>query len=81
MSSHWGQYAYAQQFVGNLHKESSLVPVRVDTCLRVMTEEAAREDQMSSHELNCVPEYVFAKREDLPPHQVMQAVGRHYFKW
>ena len=36
-------YTFAKEFVGNLRAESDPVPARVNTRLRVMTEETARE--------------------------------------
>lgn len=81
MSSPWNEFAYMQQFDGNLHAESEPVPVRVNTSLRIMAEDTAREVRKYNHRSNCVPTYVFVQPKQQPLHPSLQAMGRHYFKW
>lgn len=80
MSSPRSGYAYAKEFVGNMRAESEPVPVRVNTRLRVMTPETAREVQKYGH-MNEVPQYEIGSGGELPLHPSLQAMGRHYFEW
>jgi hypothetical protein len=52
-------YTFAKEFVGNLRPESDPVPVRVNTRLRVMTEETAREVREYISGATGSPRYVF----------------------
>jgi predicted metal-dependent phosphotriesterase family hydrolase len=81
MSSNRNDYAYSQQFVGNLHTESEAVPVMVNTNLRIMTEEKARVMQRDDVRPNRVPLYHLEDGESSPLHPSVQAIGRHYFTW
>lgn len=75
------EYAYAKQFVGNLHVKSDPVPVQVTTRLRVMSEHTAAElRKYNSGAFDATPQYVFGGGS-LPLHPSLQAVGRHYFTW
>jgi len=74
-------YTFAKEFVGNLRAESDPVPVRVDTRLRVMTEETAREVREYISGAIGTPRYVFNGSGDLPLHPSLHAFGRHYFNW
>jgi hypothetical protein len=81
MSSPSNDYTFAKQFVGNLRGQSDPVPVQVDTTLRIMTEETAREVREYISEAKCVPRYVFNGATNLPLHPSLNAYGRHYFTW
>jgi hypothetical protein len=72
---------FTKQFVGNLRGQSDPVPVRVDTTLRIMTEETAREVREYISEATAVPHYVFNGATNLPLHPSLNAYGRHYFTW
>jgi hypothetical protein len=74
-------YTFAKEFVGKLRAASDLVPVRVNTRLRVMTEETAREVREYISGATGIPRYVFNGGGDLPLHPSLQAFGRHYFNW
>jgi hypothetical protein len=80
MSSQWNEFAYANEFVGNLRAKSVTVPVRVDTRVRVTTEEPSSEAQKQDR-TNKLPVYSFGCGGDLPVQPDLQAMGRHYFKW
>ena len=43
MSSNWNEYTYAKQFEGNLRGSSEPVPMRVNTSLRMMSQEMVQE--------------------------------------
>jgi hypothetical protein len=80
MSSQWNELAYTNEFVGNLHGRIEPVPARVNTMVRVTTNELSNEinkfDRASS-----APEYIFGCGGDLPVQPALQAMGRHYIKW
>ena len=75
------EYAYANQYVGNMRSESKPVPVQLTTRLRVMNGHTAAEiRRYSSQAFDAAPAYVFGGG-NLPVHPSLQAVGRHYFTW
>jgi hypothetical protein len=80
MSSPSNEYAHNQEFVGDLAKLAEPVPVRVHTRLRMMSEESARELQ-GSWSSDRAPNYSFGRKENLPLHPSLLAMGRHYFTW
>jgi hypothetical protein len=75
------EYTYAKQFEGNLRGSSEPVPVRLNTSLRMMSQEMVRELQKLDHRTSGAPQYVFVRRDDLPLHPSLQATGLHYFEW
>jgi hypothetical protein len=81
MSSPSNDYTFAKQFVGNLRGQSDPVPVQVDTTLRIMTEESAREVREYISVATAVPRYVLNGSTSLPLHPSLNAYGRHYFRW
>ena len=60
---------------------SEPVPMRVNTNLRMMSEEAMRELRKLDHRASGAPQYVFVRRDGLPLHPSLQATGHHYFEW
>ena len=82
MSSQRNEYSYASQFVGKRRAESDRIPVHVNTRLRMMTDETAREvRENKSPEHVVAPKYVFSSQGDLPLHPSLLAMGRHCFTW
>lgn len=81
MSANWNEYAYRQQFEGNLRGSSEPVPMRVNTSLRIMSQEMVQELLKLDHRASGAPQYVFMRRDDLPLHPSLQATGLHYFEW
>lgn len=82
MSSYGNEYNYAKQFAGNLRVQSKIVPVRVETRLRVTTElTGADVEEYRNLVYDIPPRYIFD--ENPPPHLSLQkaAVARHYFVW
>jgi hypothetical protein len=80
MSSPQDEFTFAKEFVGNLRGKSEPVPVRVNTSLRVMTEETVREFQEYIRP-GGVSLYISGLGKELPLHPILQAMGRHYFSW
>jgi hypothetical protein len=81
MSPNGNEYTYAKQFEGNLRGSSEPVPVRLNTSLRIMSQEMVRELQKLDHRSSSAPQYVFVRRDGLPLHPSLQATGLHYFEW
>jgi hypothetical protein len=80
MSSDWNEFKYAKEFNGNLHGQIEPVPARVNTTVRTMSRETAREVRMY-RTFHCAPRYAIETRDDLPMHPSLEAMGRHYFAW
>lgn len=83
MSSQWNDYAYEKEFVGSLNAESEPVPIEVNTRLRVMTSETAREVRKYKHRHSeAPPKYEFSGGANLSLHpSLLAASGRHFFEW
>jgi hypothetical protein len=80
VSSPSNQYAYSNEFVGNLLEQDEPVAMRVYTRLCIMTNEASRELKGRCPSGSTM-EYVFHRDENLPMHPSLLAMGRHYFTW
>jgi len=78
MSPQGNKYEYANEFDGNLHKESESVPVRVKTNLRIMSKEDAREAWLHRVPFG-FPEYRFIGSQTGTENPSINATGRHYF--
>jgi hypothetical protein len=81
MAANWNEYTYEKKFEGNLRGSSDPVPMRVNTNLRLMSDEMVRELQKLDHHSSGAPLYVFMRRDGLPLHPSLQATGLHYFEW
>jgi hypothetical protein len=83
MPSRWNDYTYTKEFVGSLHAESEPVPIEVNTRLRIMSDETAREIRKhKNRHCDAPPRYEFSGGENLPLHPcLLAASGRHYFEW
>ncbi len=81
MASNWNEYTYEKKFEGNMRGSSGPVPMRVNTNLRMMSEEMVRELQKLDHRSSGAPQYIFMRRDGLPLHPSLQATGLHYFEW
>ncbi len=82
MSSYGNEYDYAKQFAGNLRVQSKIVPVRVDTKLRVTNELTAADiEEYRSLVYDIPPRYIFDENPPQHPGLKMSAVARHYFTW
>jgi hypothetical protein len=80
MPSPWNELAYTNEFVGNLHGRIEPVPARVNTMVRVTTDDLSNEIQKYDHS-NAPPKYIIGCGGALPIQPTLQAMGRHYFKW
>jgi hypothetical protein len=80
MSSPRNELVYTNEFVGNLTGKSELVPVRVNTMVRMATEEVSLASERYDR-TNGAPEYIFGCGGALPVQPSVQAMGRHYIKW
>jgi hypothetical protein len=81
MSPNGNDYTYAKQFEGNLRGSSEPVPARLNTSMRVMSQEMVQELLKLDHRSSAAPLYVFVRRDGLPLHPSLQATGLHYFEW
>jgi hypothetical protein len=81
MAANWNEYTYEKKFDGNLRGSSEPVPMRVNTNLRLMSEETVRELQKLDHRSSGAPQYLFKRHDGLPLHPSLQATGLHYFEW
>ena len=68
MASNWNEYTYEKKFEGNMRGSSGPVPMRVNTNLRMMSEEMVRELQKLDHRSSGAPQYIFMRRDGLPLH-------------
>ena len=80
MSSPQDEFTFAKEFAGDLRGKSEPVRVRINTSLRVMTEETVREAQKYIQP-GGVSLYISGLKEELPLHPILQSMGRHYFTW
>ena len=82
MSSYGNEYDYAKQFAGNLRVQSKIVPVRVETKLRVTTELRASDiAEYRSLVYDVPPRYVVEVNAPLQQGPQLSGIGRHYFTW
>jgi len=82
MASNWNFHAFARGFVGNLRSGSDIVPVRVNTRLRILTKETAREvRKYGGSAEKGAPTYILTGGGGPAPHTGLRAFGQHYFPW